>query len=72
MTTETYTVRGMTCGHCVSSVTEEVSQIPGVSDVHVDLASGSVTITSDAAVDDATVAAAVDEAGYQLVTPSSP
>ena len=38
MTTSTYTVVGMTCGHCVSSVTEEVSQVPGVTDVAVDLA----------------------------------
>ena len=64
--TATYTVTGMTCGHCVSAVTEEVSQIPGVSDVRVDLASGSVTITSDTQIDDAAVAVAVDEAGYQL------
>jgi len=65
--TATYTVSGMTCGHCVSSVTEEVTTIPGVTDVQVDLASGAVTITSDSPVDEAAVQAAVEEAGYQLV-----
>ena len=67
-TTSTYTVTGMTCGHCVASVTEEVSKVDGVADVEVDLASGQVTVTSDGPVDDAAVAAAVDEAGY-AVTP---
>ena len=66
MSTATYTVVGMTCGHCVSSVTEEVSQVPGVADVDVDLASGGLTVTSDAELDDAAVRAAVEEAGYQV------
>lgn len=68
-TTSTYTVVGMTCSHCVSSVTEEVSQVPGVADVDVDLASGELTVTSDTgdtAIDDDAVRAAVEEAGYQL------
>ena len=64
MTTSTYTVTGMTCGHCVSSVTEEVTALPGVSDVSVDLESGALTVTGDASADD--VKAAVEEAGYQL------
>jgi len=59
-------VTGMTCQHCVMSVTEEVQEIPGVTDVQVDLASGGVTITSDQPVSDAAVKAAVEEAGYQL------
>lgn len=67
METKTYTVEGMTCGHCVSSVSAELARIPGVSDVQVDLASGAVTLTSQQPVDDAAVRAAVDEAGYQLV-----
>ena len=67
MTTATYTVTGMTCGHCVSAVTEEVTQVPGVTAVDVDLATGRLTVTSDAPVDDDAVRAAVDEAGYQLV-----
>jgi copper ion binding protein len=64
--TQTYTVTGMTCGHCVASVTEEVQEIPGVQDVAVTLESGGVTVTSEAGVDDAAVKAAVEEAGYQL------
>ncbi len=66
MTTATYTVTGMTCGHCVSAVTEEVTQVPGVTAVDVDLASGRLTVTSDAPVDDDAVRAAVDEAGYAV------
>ena len=66
--TATYTVSGMTCGHCVSSVTEEVSTIAGVTDVQVELASGALTITSEAPVEETAVKAAVDEAGYELVS----
>jgi copper ion binding protein len=66
MTTATYTVTGMTCAHCVSAVTEEVTQLPGVTAVDVDLAGGRLTVTSDAPVDDEAVRAAVDEAGYAL------
>ena len=66
MTKSTYTVVGMTCGHCVSSVTEEVRQVPGVTDVAVDLASGGLTVTSNTPVEDSAVQAAVEEAGYQV------
>ena len=66
MSTATYTVAGMTCQHCVASVTEEVSAVPGVTDVAVDLASGGLTVTSDAPVDDDAVRAAVEEAGYEV------
>jgi copper chaperone len=66
MVDSTYTVQGMTCGHCVVSVAEEVSKIAGVSDVRVDLASGRVVITSDQPVTDAAVTEAVEEAGYQI------
>jgi copper ion binding protein len=59
-------VTGMTCGHCAMSVREEVSEIPGVTDVAVDLATGNVTITSDAPVQRDAIDAAVTEAGYQL------
>lgn len=69
-TTKTYTVTGMTCGHCVSAVREEISRIPGVQSVDVDLASGAVTVASAGALDDAAVAAAVDEAGYALAAAS--
>ena len=67
-TTTTYTVSGMTCSHCVASITEEVTQIPGVVDVQVDLATGAVTIASQSALEDAAVREAVEEAGYELVT----
>jgi copper chaperone len=62
----TYTVTGMTCGHCVASVTEEVQEIPGVQDVSVALETGVVTVTSAEPLDAAAVRAAVEEAGYQL------
>jgi copper chaperone len=64
--TRTFTVRGMTCGHCVSSVTEEVEEIPGVENVDVVLETGAVTVTSSQPLDDAAVRTAVEEAGYQL------
>ena len=66
MSTATFTVVGMTCGHCVNSVTEEVSAVAGVTAVDVDLASGGLTVTSDEPVDDDAVRAAVEEAGYEL------
>lgn len=66
MSTETYTVSGMTCGHCVSSVTEEVRELPGVSDVQVDLDSGRLVVTSDSPLGADAVRAAVEEAGYTL------
>jgi len=65
--TATFTVTGMTCGHCVSSVTEEVSEVSGVTGVEVELASGLVTVTSDRPVDADAVRAAVEEAGYKVV-----
>ncbi|TDD05545.1 copper chaperone [Nonomuraea deserti] len=66
MSTATYTVTGMTCGHCVSSVKEEVSEVAGVTSVEVDLAGGLLTVGSDAPVDAALIAAAVKEAGYEM------
>lgn len=63
----TYTVTGMTCGHCVSSVTEEISEIPGVTAVDVDLASGRMTVAGEGFTDD-DVRAAVDEAGYEVTS----
>ena len=65
--TRTYTVTGMTCGHCVTSVREEVSEVPGVTNVEVDLASGRMTVDGDGFDDDA-VAAAVAEAGYGIAS----
>ena len=66
MTTTTYSVTGMTCAHCVASVSSEIQRIPGVTDVRVDLAAGAVTVVAEQPVDDAAVAAAVDEAGYAV------
>lgn len=66
MTDTTYTVTGMTCDHCVRAVTAEVSMLPGVTDVEVDLATGRVRVRSDQALDDAAVEAAVEEAGYEV------
>jgi copper chaperone len=64
-TTRKYTVAGMTCSHCVLSVREEVSEIPGVRAVDVDLASGRLTVTGESFSDDA-VRAAVADAGYEV------
>jgi copper chaperone len=60
------TVDGMTCQHCVMSVTEEIEEIPGVTGVEVVLDGGSVTVLADRAVERAEIAAAVTEAGYTL------
>ena len=65
-TTATYTVTGMTCGHCVTAVSSELAKVAGVTDVDIELASGAVTVTSDGPLDPAVVAAAVDEAGYEV------
>ena len=64
--TVTFTVTGMTCGHCVASVTEEISEIDGVQSVEVVLETGAVTVTSSHALEPAAVQAAVTEAGYVL------
>ncbi|CAG7571225.1 copper chaperone CopZ [Barrientosiimonas humi] len=69
MTTTTVTVSGMTCQHCVASVTEELQEVDGVQNVQVDLVAGGdspVTITSDRDLDNAAVRSAVEEAGYQV------
>lgn len=67
MTQVSYTVEGMTCGHCATSVREEVSELAGVHSVDVDVESGRVTVTSDTPLPADVVAAAVTEAGYRLV-----
>ena len=66
MSSRTWTVSGMTCEHCVASVTEEVSELPGVTAVDVDLASGRLTVDSDAPLTDDAVRGAVEDAGYRL------
>lgn len=68
-TTTTYSVTGMTCEHCVTAVTDELSSLPGVTGVQVDLVSGGVSavhVTSDAALGRGAVEGAIDEAGYTL------
>ncbi len=67
MSTATYTVTGMTCEHCRRAVTQEIGAVQGVQSVDVDLASGTVTVSTTQPVDRADIAAAVDEAGYALV-----
>ena len=70
MTITTYLVSGMTCGHCVSAVTEEISSREGVTGVEVDLVAGGtsrVTVTGTSELPAAAVADAVEEAGYHLV-----
>ena len=66
MSTAIYTVKGMTCGHCVSSVKEEVGEVAGVTSVEVDLASGLLTVDSEGLIDEAKIVAAVNEAGYEV------
>lgn len=67
--TESYAVTGMTCGHCASTVTSKLKALDGVVDVHVEVVAGgtsTVTVASSAPLERADVAAAIDEAGYQL------
>ena len=64
--TSTYTVNGMTCGHCIGAVTEELTRLPGVHDVQIELPTGVVTVTSDGPLPIDEVRVAVDEAGYEL------
>ena len=64
--TSTFTVAGMTCSHCVASVSEEVAEVTGVDSVEVDLARGRLTVSGDG-VRDEDVRAAVAEAGYEVV-----
>ncbi|MGA9873295.1 MAG: heavy metal-associated domain-containing protein [Rhodococcus sp. (in: high G+C Gram-positive bacteria)] len=63
-----YIVEGMTCQHCATSVSEEISDIAGVTDVQVDVDSGKVVVSSDSALDREAVAGAVTEAGYRLAS----
>lgn len=66
MAEHSYMVTGMTCAHCAASVSEEIGEISGVSDVRVDLPTGAVTVISTGRLDDALVLATVEEAGYRL------
>ncbi len=66
MPVTTYAVEGMTCDHCVAAVTGELGRLDGVTHVDVDLATGAAAVTSDAALRDDEVRAAVDKAGYEV------
>ena len=66
MSTRTYTVEGMSCGHCVNAITGEVTKLGGIASVDVDLGAKSVTVAGDP-LDDAAIKAAIDEAGYTVV-----
>ncbi len=68
MATATYRVPGMSCEHCTRAVAEAVQEIPGVEDVSVELASGEVTVTSQAPLDPDQVRNQVEEAGYEVAT----
>lgn len=66
MTESAYTVTGMTCEHCVRTVTAEVAKLPGVTEVDVDLSSGKVRVASEHDLDRSAVKAAVEEAGFEV------
>jgi copper chaperone len=72
MSTQTFAVTGMTCGHCAGAVTSELKEVPGVTDVQVELVAegtSTVIVSSDKPLEEKDVAAALDEAGdYQLAT----
>ena len=68
MSTATYQIEGMTCGHCVKSVEEAIGSLEGVTSVQVSLEDRQALVTSDAELDTATVRSAVEEAGYQVVS----
>jgi copper chaperone CopZ len=72
--TTTFSVDGMTCAHCVHHVTTELTAIPGVRDVSIDLVNGGpspVTVVSDEPLTDEAIRAAIDEAGYALTPKGS-
>lgn len=67
MSTQKFNITGMSCGHCEHAVTEEVSQLPGISNIRVSAQAGTLELDSDGTADDAAIIAAVDEAGYSAV-----
>lgn len=69
MISTTYSVDGMTCGHCVGAVTRELGELDGVGGVTVDLATGRVVVESEGQLSESAVRAAIDEAGYVLRRP---
>lgn len=71
MDTRVFTVKGMTCEHCVRAVTDEITSLPGVEGVSVDLRTGTVTVAAVRELGESEVEAAVEEAGYELVRDAS-
>ncbi|MEU6971711.1 heavy-metal-associated domain-containing protein [Kitasatospora aureofaciens] len=69
--TITYTVSGMSCGHCEKAISEELSTLAGVTEVAADAQAGTVTVSSAAPLEEEQVRAAIDEAGYELVGPAA-
>ena len=69
--TITYTVSGMSCGHCEKAISEELSTLAGVTDVAADAQAGTVTVSSAAPLEEEQVRAAIYEAGYELVGPAA-
>ncbi|MCX5417655.1 heavy-metal-associated domain-containing protein [Streptomyces sp. NBC_00059] len=65
-TVTVYRVSGMTCGHCKTAITKAVGELDEVLAVDVDVTAGLVTVTTKNTSDDAAIAAAVDDAGYEL------
>ncbi|MEU5300917.1 heavy-metal-associated domain-containing protein [Streptomyces noursei] len=69
MTQRQFNVTGMSCEHCAASIREEVSEVPGVSEVVVDLAANAVTVYGSTDLDDERLRAAIVEAGYGVTDP---
>jgi copper chaperone CopZ len=69
MVTQSFTVTGMNCDHCVASVTEELTELPGVREVTVDLPTGHVEVSSDAELDAEDVRQAITGAGFKVLLP---
>lgn len=67
MTATEYQVTGMTCGHCETSVREEVSEIAGVKEIQISAQTGKLVVTVDTEINDAKILTAVEEAGYSAV-----
>jgi copper ion binding protein len=67
MTTEQFRVPDISCAHCVNAITKEVSALPGIAQVKVELSDKTVTVEHDSRVDTATIVAAINEAGYDEV-----
>lgn len=66
METRTIFVTGMSCGHCANAVRAELSKLPGIAQVDVDVNAGTAKITANPVPGDGAIRAAIEEAGYEL------